>query len=78
MSHQKQIDELYNKTQDALSQGISTIIRSISGKENRLQALIRMEKKLTIDILKRINRIAIENEDYETCEAIKDFTEGKK
>jgi len=36
-----------------------------------------MEKQPSIDILKRIYKIAIENEDYETCETIKTYSKEK-
>lgn len=36
-----------------------------------------MKIKPTIDIIKRIKKIAIEKEDYETCEALKEYSKQR-
>lgn len=74
---QEEMDKLYNEVQNKLAGGISAIIRSINDKEKIIEFLINMKDKPTTEILKRINKIAIENEDYETCEAIKEYSKIK-
>jgi len=74
---QEEMDKLYNEVQNKLASGISTIIRSINDKEKIVEFLINMKDQPTIIVLKRINKIAIENEDYETCEAIKEYSKIK-
>ncbi|MFZ4860914.1 hypothetical protein ACL9RF_01880 [Sphingobacterium sp. Mn56C] len=77
MNFQTEMDKLYNEVQDKLASGISTIIRNINDKEKIVEFLINIKNQPTIDILKRINKIAIENEDYETCEALKEYSKAK-
>jgi hypothetical protein len=36
-----------------------------------------MKNEPTIDILKRINKLAIDKEDYETCEALKIYSKNR-
>lgn len=74
---QEEMDKLYNEVQNKLASGISTIIRSINDKEKIVEFLINMKDQPTTIILKRINKIAIESEDYETCEAIKEYSKIK-
>ena len=73
MDNHKELEKLYNDTQDKLSEGISTIIRSINNKNQIVAFLKKMENQPTIDVLKRVNDIAIKKEDYETCEALKEY-----
>ena len=77
MNLHTEIEKLHNEVQDKLANGISTIIRNINDKEKIVEFLRNMKNKPTIDILKRINNIAIENEDYETCEALKEYSKEK-
>lgn len=74
MNQQEQIDKLYNEVQDKFAEGISTLIRNINNKEKIVEFLRNMKNQPTIDVFKRINKIAIEKEDYETCEALKEYT----
>lgn len=77
MNFQTEMDKLYNEIQDKLATGISTIIRSINDKEKIVEFLINLKDQPTTEVLKRINKTAIENEDYETCEALKDYSNTK-
>ena len=78
MNLQAEMDKLYNEVQDKLANGISTLIRSINDKEKIMEFLKNMKNQPTIDVLKRINKIAIENEDYETCEALKEYSKERE
>lgn len=77
MNLQAEMDKLYNEVQDKFANGISTLIRSINDKEKIVEFLKNMKNQPTIDVLKRINKIAIENEDYETCEALKEYSKER-
>lgn len=77
MNFQAEMDKLYNEIQNKLASGISTIIRNINDKEKIVEFLINMKDQPTTEVLKRIIKIAIENEDYETCEAIKEYSKIK-
>ena len=77
MSQQEEMDKLFNQTQDKLAEGISALLRSINDKEKSVEFLTNMKKEPSIDILKRINKIAIEKEDYETCEALKLYSKKR-
>jgi len=74
MNNQEELEKLYNSIQDKFSEGISIIIRNINNKNEIVEFLKNMENQPTIDVLKRINKIAIEREDYETCEALKEYS----
>ncbi len=74
MNYQEEFEKLYNGIQDKLAEGISVIIRNINNKNKIVEFLKNMENQPTLDVLKRINKIAIEKEDYETCEAIKEYS----
>lgn len=78
MNLQAEMDKLYNEAQDKLANGISTLIRSINDKEKIVEFLKNMKNQPTIDVLKRINKIAIEKEDYETCEALKEYSKERE
>ncbi|MBK9299745.1 MAG: hypothetical protein IPN14_03775 [Bacteroidetes bacterium] len=78
MNLQEEMDKLYNETQNILANGISTLIRSINDSEKIVEFLKNMKDQPTIDTLKRINKIAIEKEDYETCEALKKYSKEKE
>lgn len=77
MNQQEEIDKLFNELQDKFAEGISTLIRSIYNKEKIVEFLINMKEQPKTEVVKRINKIAIENEDYETCEAIKEYSKIK-
>jgi len=77
MNLQTEMDKLYNEVQDKLANGISILIRSINDKEKIVKFLNNMKSQPEIDVLKRINKIAIENEDYETCEALKEYSKER-
>lgn len=49
----------------------------INDKEKIVEFLINMKDQPTTEVVKRINKIAIENEDYETCEALKEYSNLK-
>ena len=78
MNLQEEMDKLYNEVQDKLANGISSLIRSINDKEKIVEFLGNMKDQPTIDVLKRINKIAIEKEDYETCKALKEYSKERK
>lgn len=78
MNYQKEFDKLYEETQDKLAGGISTLIRSINNKKLIVEFLENMKKQPTLDVLKRINKIAIEKEDFETCEALKEYSNERE
>lgn len=77
MSYRKEFEKLFNQAQAGLAEGISSLLRSMEDKRQRLEALESMKNKPSVDILKRVNRIAIEKEDYETCEALKDYSKQR-
>ncbi|AEA44119.1 hypothetical protein [Fluviicola taffensis] len=72
MSHQEELNRAIEETQNKFAELISKMIRSINDKKSIVEFL--NTKKPPVEILKRINAIAIENEDYETCDAIKEYT----
>lgn len=74
MNYQEESEKLYNGIQDKFAEGISAIIRNINNKEQIVDYFKNMKNQPEIDILKRINKIAIEKEDYETCEALKEYS----
>lgn len=78
MNLQEEIDKLFNQTQDKLAEGISALLRSINNREKSVEFLTSMKNEPSIDVLKRINKIAIEKEDYETCEALKQYSEQRE
>lgn len=73
MNNQDELKELSNKVMDELANKVSMILRSLDNKNLRLEALKKMETKPSINILERIYKIALEKEDYETCEAINEY-----
>ena len=73
----KKYEDLKEEIQNKLAFGISKILRSIDSKEKRFEGLKNMNPTPSIDSLKRVYKIAIDEEDYETCGAIKDFFEFK-
>jgi len=78
MDIQNKIDKFYNEAQDNFAIIISNNIRSINNKEEIVEFLKNMESQPTIDVLMRINKIAIEKEDYETCAALKEYSKIRK
>jgi hypothetical protein len=78
MNLQEEMDKLYNEVQDKLANGISTLIRSINDKDKIVEFLKNMKNQPTVDVIKRINKIAIEKEDYETCEALKEYSKERE
>lgn len=78
MDLQEEKDKIYNEVQDKLAFAISTYIRKINDKEKIVEYLKSLESQPTIDVLKRINKIAIEKEDYETCAALKEYSKERK
>lgn len=77
MEEQNELKKVLNQTQNKLAEGISTVMRSINNKEEIINYLTTMEKPPTIEMLKRINRIAIEKEDFETCQALIEYSNQK-
>lgn len=75
MDDQKEMERIFNETQDKLAEGISALIRSINNKEKIIEYLIK--KQPSIDTLKRINKIAIKKEDYETCDALREYSKER-
>ncbi len=63
----KQIEELYH----TLAVKMSKAMRSFKTKEERLQAL-RLSNA-PISALRKLYEVSLENEDYETSEAVKEF-----
>ncbi|MBL0330893.1 MAG: hypothetical protein IPP64_16155 [Bacteroidetes bacterium] len=77
---QKNYNLAVNKLNEAiniLAESISSKIRIKKDKKERLTILKDLQKVPSIQVLKKVNEIAIENEDYETCDAIKDFCKYK-
>jgi|GEM_PF-1516219 len=70
---EKELEKLFNQMQNKLAEGISTILRSIDTKEKRLNGLKSMKNVPSIDTLRRVHEIGIKKEDYETCEAVKEY-----
>jgi hypothetical protein len=77
MDYQKQMDDLVNQIQDKLAEGISAIIRNINNKDKIVEFLKNLKDQPSVETVRRINKIAIEKEDYETCEAIKEYSKEK-
>jgi hypothetical protein len=67
-----------DETKNQLAASISLIMRSLNSKSERLEALQRITPTPPIENLKRVYEIAIEREDFETCEAIKEFLNQKE
>ncbi len=67
-------DKLFNQTQDKLAETISALMRSINDKEKSVEFLTNLKDVPSIDTLQRINKIATDKEDYETCEALKSYS----
>ena len=78
MDIQKEFEKLHNEIQNKFAEGISTIIRHINDKDKIVDFLKKMENQPTEEVLKRINKIAIIKEDYETCEALKEYATFRK
>ena len=74
MDNKEELERKLNELADKFAEGISTLIRSINNKEKIIEFLKGMKNQLPIEILKRINKIAIEKEDYETCDALKEYS----
>lgn len=68
----KQVDELYHKLADKMSKGL----RSFKTKQERLEAL-RLANPPT-NALNKLYEVSIENEDYETCEAVTEYLAERK
>jgi hypothetical protein len=67
------LGEQFEKTIESLSKAISFIIRNVNNKEETINALNKINPP--IESLRKIYKAALENEDYETCDAIKAFFE---
>lgn len=68
-----ELDKLFNQVQKKLGEGISQILMSIDGKEERLQGLRNMKTPPTLQSLQIVYEIGLKREDYETCEAVKEY-----
>jgi len=77
MNYQNEMDKVFNQIQDKLAEGISALLRNINDKVKSVEALTKMENQPTEDVLKRINKIAIDKEDYETCEALRIYAKNR-
>ena len=73
----EEMNELYNKAQNSLADLTSKFIRSRLSKKERIEFLHNLEEQPSVYILNRINKIALDNEDYETCEAIRIYANEK-
>jgi hypothetical protein len=71
------LEENKNLALDKIAELISLSIRSLKDKNERLEFFKNMKKVPSKRELKRVNEIAIQKEDYETCDAIKEFCEYK-
>ena len=84
MSHIDDLHENYNNAVNKLSEAInmyaevvSENIRNLKDKNERVTFLKNMKAPPSIKILKKVNEIAIEREDYETCEALEEYTKSR-
>ena len=77
MNHQEEFDKLQNDLQNKFAEGISIIVRNINNKNRIVEFLKNLQNQPSIGVLKRINKIAIEREDYETCDALKEYANQK-
>ncbi|HAB53408.1 MAG TPA: hypothetical protein DCE80_14755 [Ignavibacteriales bacterium] len=68
-----ELEKLFNQTQKKLGERISQILMSIDGKEKRLQGLRNMKTTPSIQSLQTVYEIGLKREDYETCEAVKEY-----
>ncbi|WP_131474453.1 hypothetical protein [Flavobacterium sp. KMS] len=71
----EELSNSLNQIYIALATTISAICRSIPNKEDRIDALKKINPP--IEHLKAVYQIAIEREDYETCDAIKNYFQEK-
>lgn len=71
------IQELIDKTNESFANGISIILRNLDDLGQRIQALNSLTNKPTVDILMIVHKQALENEDYETCEALKIYADSQ-
>jgi predicted DNA-binding protein len=62
-----------NKALDIYAENISTGITKMKDKNERVDYLNNMTKVPSARVLKKVNEKALENEDYETCGALKEY-----
>jgi len=65
------INEQYEKTIFTLASAISAILSSIKDRDQRLDAIIKLNRP--VEELKKVYEVALSREDYETCDVIKQF-----
>jgi hypothetical protein len=68
--------ETYEKVQHKLAEGISILLRNMDDKQQRIDTLNAI-KQPPAEVLKIVNQIAIEKQDFETCEALKIYSADK-
>lgn len=66
-------DDLHEITLNKAADTLSIILQSFNTKDERLTALLRIEPTPKTNILKRVLKRAEEREDFETCDALKEF-----
>jgi hypothetical protein len=71
-----QLNQGFKKITEMLAGAISAIVRSMTDKQQRLEAIKKL--KPSNDKLKAVYEVALKNEDYETCEVIKQYFEESK
>ncbi|MDY0931539.1 hypothetical protein [Chryseobacterium sp. CFBP8996] len=67
------IEKIKEDILNSAASAISTLMQSFDNKEDRLNSLRRINPTPEKDILKRVYNIAQEREDFEACDALKDF-----
>lgn len=77
MDYRNEIDKNFNKILDQTAIGLSKILKSIGNREDRIEALRRIYKENSEKLLLRIHKIALEQEDYEMCDAVSELFKEK-
>ncbi len=77
MNELENLHENFNTALNKLAEVVSLSIRNLKDKNERVEFLKNMKTTPSSTILKKVNEIAIQNQDYETCDAIKDFCQLK-
>ena len=78
MNYQKEFENSKEEVQNKLAEGLPTLIRNINNKKQIVEYLRNMKNEPSVNILNRINKIAIKKEDYETCEALNIYSKERE
>ena len=77
MDKDKDLINKVDQTLDLLSEGISNLLMSMKNTEQRVNAIKKMPNPPSTQMLRIVKNKAIEKQDFETCEALKIYSEEK-